>query len=216
MSFPLPTVEQALIIFVQYPELGSANPRLSAEIGEQAATSVVKALAERQIAAAASTEGVSPYIYFDPPEREDEVAAWLAQYEDRCAFAAQPDGSPSDRILGAFRRIFSRNVTQKVIVIGTECPGLDAGTIREAFAALDTSDVVVTPSASGGLCLFGMRRLVPQVIEGVKWRADGAHSQIIDNIGVIGLTAHSMAALDRVDSAETLGRMWPDWQRDAG
>ena len=41
--------------------------------------------------------------------------------------------------------------------------------IKEAFAVLESNDVVIGPSKNGGYYLLGMRKFLPTLFEGKSW-----------------------------------------------
>jgi glycosyltransferase A (GT-A) superfamily protein (DUF2064 family) len=56
-----------------------------------------------------------------------------------------------------------------VVVVGTDIPGLDAGTIRKAAQALEDADVVIGPATDGGYYLIGLNESRPELFEGIPW-----------------------------------------------
>jgi hypothetical protein len=57
-----------------------------------------------------------------------------------------------------------------VVLIGSDCPSLDAKNIRDAFAALEQDNqVVFAPAEDGGYVLIGMQRLVPELFINMPW-----------------------------------------------
>jgi hypothetical protein len=150
-------------------------------------------------------------VFFDPPERDAEVEQWLAPFEGRVALAAQMEGDLGRRMHAAFRRIFSRNLTQKVVIIGTDCPGLDAARIAEAFDALDANDLVLGPAADGGYYLLGMRRLLAWAFEGIPWSTDGVLKATLAAAAANGATAGLLDELRDVDTLADLRALLPEW-----
>ena len=45
-----------------------------------------------------------------------------------------------------------------IVVVGTDCPSLDATVIERAFDALASADVVLGPATDGGYYLIAVRR----------------------------------------------------------
>ncbi len=200
-----PAIRDALLIFVKYPEPGRVKTRLAAGIGDGPAADAYRRMAEHTLREALALEDAALYVFYDPPEREDEVAEWLAPLGGRFALAAQMDGDLGARMSAAFRRIFSRNTTQKVVVVGTDCPELDAQRIREAFAALDASPVVVGPAADGGYYLLGMRRFFPTLFEGIPWSTGGVLAETCRKAREQGVDVNLLGELRDVDTPEDLG-----------
>jgi uncharacterized protein len=56
------------------------------------------------------------------------------------------------------------------VLIGSDCPALRAADLRAAFAALRTgADAVIAPAEDGGYPLIGLRRVSPDLFEGIEW-----------------------------------------------
>jgi uncharacterized protein len=209
-----PSIERALIVFVKYPEPGRVKTRLAADIGADEAARIYSRLALRQIGEAVAATDAPPFVFFDPAERDGEVEQWLAEYDGRIALAAQMEGSLGERMHAAFRRIFSRNETRRAVIIGTDCPGLDAARIGEAFVALDAHDLVLGPAADGGYYLLGMRTLLPWVFEGMPWSTDRVLSATLDAAAAHGTRVGLLGELRDVDTVADLKALLPEWLTD--
>jgi hypothetical protein len=207
----IPRIDRALIVFVKYPEPGKVKTRLAADIGANEAAGIYSRLALRQIGVAVAATDAPPYVFFDPPERDLEMEQWLESFEGRFALAAQIEGDLGERVHAAFRRVFSRNVTQKVAVIGTDCPGLNAARIGEAFDALDSHDLVVGPTADGGYYLLAMRALLPWAFEGIPWSTDGVLRATLAAAAAHGASVGLLGELRDVDTLADLRALLPDW-----
>ena len=51
----------------------------------------------------------------------------------------------------------------RCVLIGSDCPDIDANYVEAAFDALDSADVVFGPAEDGGYGLVGLTRPVPEV-----------------------------------------------------
>lgn len=58
---------------------------------------------------------------------------------------------------------------RRVLLVGSDCPGLDAAYLAQARAALEHCDVVLGPAEDGGYVLIGARRVTPACFRGVAW-----------------------------------------------
>ena len=70
-----------------------------------------------------------------------------------------------------------------VILVGSDCPAIDAAYLAQAIAALQSAPVVVGPAADGGYVLIGARAISAAVFQGIprcapkrvsRWRNWGA------------------------------------------
>ncbi len=123
------------------------------------------------------------------------------------AYAAQGDGDLGERMKRAFDEAFGAGCG-KVVLVGTDCPELSAEHLREAFEALDGSDLAVSPSADGGYWLIGLRRRV-DVFAGVEWSTESVLSQTLERARAEGVGVRTLSMLTDVDRREDLGRLPP-------
>ena len=61
------------------------------------------------------------------------------------------------------------NVSNKVIIIGADCPHLGVNLIEQAFALLDEAPVVLGPSTDGGYYMIGMRNRAYPIFDSIDW-----------------------------------------------
>ena len=96
------------------------------------------------------------------------------------------------------------------IVIGTDCPSVDAVYVARGFAALHRSDLVLGPAEDGGYGLVGISRRsagsLDAVFEGVDWGTDEVLAQTLDRAERCGLSVCLLETIWDVDSAA-------DWAR---
>ncbi len=68
------------------------------------------------------------------------------------------------------RMAFALASSAPAVLIGTDCPTLDAQTIREAFTALQQNySVVLAPAEDGGYVLIGMQQVIPELLTNMPW-----------------------------------------------
>jgi hypothetical protein len=80
----------------------------------------------------------------------------------------QPQRPYDRRLAQVFDTVF-RYGAQGVVVIGIGTPHLPPQRLREAFAALDTHDLVIGPGTAGGWYALGLREPAPWLVEGLPW-----------------------------------------------
>ena len=94
-----------------------------------------------------------------------------------------------------------------VVIVGSDIPGIRAGHVAAAFAALGAHDWVLGPAADGGYWLIGARRR-PHLrlpFAGVPWGSDRALAETLAGLG--GAKVALLETLADVDSAEDLRRL---------
>lgn len=68
----------------------------------------------------------------------------------------------------AFKEVFGSS-SEKVLIIGTDCPGLDSSIIEQAFIALDVHQVVIVPATDGGYYRLGMKNFQKCLFDDIPW-----------------------------------------------
>ena len=134
----------------------------------------------------------------------DHMREWLGSGMD---YYPQGEGDLGVRMEGAFRDAFSRGAG-RVVLVGTDCPGLDAPVMRAAFAALRRKDLVLGPATDGGYWLIGLRRPAPALFADMPWSTDSVFERTRDRARSLGLSVHTLEPLPDVDRPEDL----PYWE----
>jgi rSAM/selenodomain-associated transferase 2 len=93
---------------------------------------------------------------------------------------------------------------QRVVIVGIDCPDLDAVILHKAFQELQQQDLVLGPATDGGYYLIGLRRFVPQLFQGITWSTDRVWDQTIAIAQQHNLSVGSLPTLDDIDRPEDL------------
>jgi hypothetical protein len=183
------------------PRPGTVKTRLGAEIGFERATQIYRLLAERQMFAV--PEGWRREIHFSPVAAEMEMRAWLGRGHD---YFPQCEGDLGRRLGDAVAGAFGRGATS-VVVVGGDCPDLDEGCLREAVAALRTSDVVLGPALDGGYYLIGLRRPALRLFSGIPWSTEKVLETTLARITEDHLSYVLLAPKEDIDDLAGLRRL---------
>lgn len=152
----------AVALLAKAPRPGAVKTRLARDIGDLAAADVYRRIGRQVVEAVGSDFAVT--IWYDPPDAEGEMRAWLGEHE----YLVQRGADLGERMRVACDGHFSRG-DAPVIVIGADCPAVTAGTIREAERLLASVDVAIGPSVDGGYYLLGLNRREPEIFTGIPW-----------------------------------------------
>jgi len=152
----------AVALFAKAPRPGRVKTRLAVGIGDVAAVEAYRRVGRRVAEAVGAALALT--VWHDPPDARDEMQAWLGEHE----FLPQCSGDLGRRMHAACAHHFGRG-DAPVVLIGADCPGVTAETIRAAEGLLATVDVVIGPSADGGYYLLGLNRPEPGLFAGVPW-----------------------------------------------
>lgn len=225
MRAPIPAgTPPTLVVFARAPERGRVKTRLAASIGDEAALDCYRALGAAVVAAVrppAPPDGRPAWrtvVAHTPADAAPALADWLAPVHDALAYLPQHDGDLGARMRAAVEHAVAEGA-DRVVVIGTDCPDVDAATVAEALAALADADVVLGPALDGGYYLVGVRapadRASAALFAGVPWSAPDTLEVSLARAAAAGLTVAQLAPLRDVDTGEDLA-WWQERLRAAG
>ena len=98
------------------------------------------------------------------------------------------------------RVVVTRNGQPAAILIGSDCPGLSARDLGQAFAALQTHDCVLQPSTDGGYVLIGARRFERRALAGTAWSSGRELAQTRRRFARFALRWSELRALADLDT----------------
>jgi len=199
----------ALGIFVKAPIPGRVKTRLAAEIGPSSAAEVYRRLGRRVVSGIAGSEHRST-VWFTPAREAPFVREWLDGL-GRVAFRPQAGASLGDRLTHAFTTEFAEGA-RRVVIIGSDCPGVDRRIVQQAFTALGEHDVVLGPALDGGYYLVGLAAPHPALFRGISWSTAAVAAQTRTRARAHGLSCHVLKPLRDVDTlrdARVLGLLGP-------
>ncbi len=202
-----PVEPPGLLVFAKAPVPGRVKTRLAQAIGDDAATTVYRALAERTLATAAAARraGVvgAVELWLDPHSDPAAVASWRDRFD--VAVARQDGDDLGERMHHALRTALARG--RPALLIGTDVPGYDVAYLARAAAALARHDAVVGPAEDGGYALIGLARDVDAFSE-VPWSTPEVMAATRARLAACGASHAELPPLWDVDTHDDLLR----WQ----
>lgn len=188
---------QTLLIFIKNPEKGKVKTRLAETAGEGKALEIYQKLLE-------ITKSVT-----DPLSVDREV--WYSRFIDkddlwsggRYEKKLQRGADLGTRMKTAFREAFARG-SGRVVIIGSDCPGLRASILRQAFRLLDSHKVVVGPARDGGYYLLGMAEFFPALFEQKGWSTPAVCGQTIRQLRKMDVSYRLLTELNDIDTQQDL------------
>lgn len=88
---------------------------------------------------------------------------------------------------------------QRVVLVGSDCPGIDPGYLARAVAALDGADIVLGPATDGGYVLIGARRVSAELFEGITWGTEVVFAETTRRLRRLGLSWTELPPLPDID-----------------
>lgn len=201
-----------LILFSRYPQPGTTKTRLIPHLGETGAAQLQRQMTAqvlRQIrpllspTAENSTRPISAEIWFSGGELS-QMADWLGT---SWALHPQPSGDLGDRLLSAVERAIAAGA-ERVVVIGADCPSVDAAILQQAFTALQSHDLVLGPATDGGYYLIGLRQPLADLFSGIDWGTERVFAQTRAIAQALHLSVATLDHLTDIDTAADL----PVWE----
>jgi rSAM/selenodomain-associated transferase 1 len=199
-----------LLIFAREPVLGRVKTRLAADIGLEAALATYRELLALTAAAVQAAQvPATVWLAEAPAGQALGSPAELQLAEARPEWPGLPwrvqpaAGSLGERMAHAFAEAFVAGAG-RVVIIGTDCPGLTADLLRQAFGQLATHDLVVGPATDGGYYLLGMNKLHASLFTDKQWSTDTVLSATLADAEHLGLRVVHLPTLADIDSGSDL------------
>jgi rSAM/selenodomain-associated transferase 1 len=100
----------------------------------------------------------------------------------------------------------------RVVLVGSDCPSLDAHYLASALRALDRAPLVLGPAADGGYVLIGARQITPALFEGIPWGTGTVYAETLARLRQAGWNWEALDVLQDIDRPRDL----PHWQALGG
>ncbi|MCB1050875.1 MAG: TIGR04282 family arsenosugar biosynthesis glycosyltransferase [Acidobacteria bacterium] len=196
-------MKRALLCFLKYPAPGQVKTRLAVDLGAERAAELYRDLTERVITEAFCTEDQYDLILcVDPQTAISEYQAWLGGH---FVFWPQAGENLGKRMIHAFAQAFQQGYEQ-VLLIGSDCIGMDETFYEAAFARLDDHDVVIGPCPDGGYYMIGLKQAQDLLFERMPWSTAEVLSLTLDRIEALQLKVQQLEEKFDLDDLENLTR----------
>jgi uncharacterized protein len=190
-------MNNAVIIFVKTPVLGKVKTRLAATIGDEKALDIYLQLLSHTLLSVKEIMA-DVFVYFS-----DTIDENIFEFENIFFKKVQTGNNLGERMQYAFEEVFDLWY-DNVVIIGTDCPGIDLDLLDESFEALDKADVIIGPAADGGYYLLGMKKLYPQLFEDINWSTASVLNSTIDSCKAQTLAHLLLPILHDIDEEKDL------------
>jgi hypothetical protein len=193
---------KCLIIFTRYPEPGKTKTRLIPVLGAEGAATLQRQMTEQKLAQVRELQAAYPVsveVHFTGGN-EQLMQSWLGS---SLIYQRQSEGDIGCRMASAFQASFEAGMNN-VVLIGIDCPDLNAQLMAEAFQALHQHDLVLGPAVDGGYYLIGLRRLIPELFTGIRWSTAEVLPETLRIAHRLELAVAKLRLLSDVDRPEDL------------
>jgi rSAM/selenodomain-associated transferase 1 len=189
-----------IIIFAKAPIPGRAKTRLIPALGEIGAARLAHRMLLETVEQAIAARLAIPELCTTPHPYDPDWAPFLPKAEIR--YTDQGGGNLGERLARAAKRTLL--LGERVLLIGTDCPQLDAHRLRSAAEALEAHDAVIHPTLDGGYALLGLRRFDASLFTDIDWSTDTVAEATIGRIRALGWSLHLAETLRDIDEPADL------------
>ncbi|MFM2268093.1 MAG: hypothetical protein RL757_1534 [Bacteroidota bacterium] len=198
---------ETVIIFVKNPTLGKVKTRLAKTIGPQNALNIYLKLQEMtrnvvEILGGGQNQPTRSLFYADFINNDDEFKNHLYQKY------LQTGDDLGERMQHAFETIFTQTDARRALIIGSDCPTLDATILKDAFEKLETHDFVIGRAHDGGYYLLGMTAQqlpnAPTLFQNMEWSVASVADETLKRIKNIEKTVAFVKTLHDLDEEKDL------------
>lgn len=162
--------KNALIVFAKNPLPGKVKTRLAKSTGDKFALKIYKRMLENSYLVTKSLK-CKKYLFLS--EKRNNTL-----FDDSFEQLLQSGNDLGERMKNAFSKILKKGFTN-IVLIGTDCPGLDSKILNSAFEKLKEHDIVIGPAFDGGYYLIGMKQNNFFIFENMKWGTEKVFEQTI-------------------------------------
>lgn len=197
-----------LIVMAKAPAPGLAKTRLIPALGATGAAALAARLLEHTMAMA-MTSGLTSVTLAVTPDRDHPAFLRLASGHPGLQIVLQSSGDLGQRMQTAMQPGLATH--DKVLLIGTDAPALDAKALLSAAAALDAADAVFVPALDGGYALVGLVHPQPALFDGMRWSTPHVMEDTRIRARAAGLRWTELAPVADIDEPGDLRHLPVDW-----
>jgi len=204
-----------VLVFARAPVAGAAKTRLMPALGGEGAAHLHRRLVRRALGMATGA-GIGPVELWCAPDARHPFFAACRQ-DFGCTLHAQASGDLGARMRQALETggVAGGAVGLPALVLGSDAPGLQAGTLQAAGRALHTGrDCVLVPALDGGYVLIGLAVSAPALFEAMPWGTETVLEQTRRRCRQQGLDLAEWPPVPDIDVPEDLVHCPPELWRD--
>jgi rSAM/selenodomain-associated transferase 1 len=209
--------ENALIVVAKEPVPGRTKTRLCPPFDPETAAAFYRCLLLDTLALMQRLEAADLSVAFAPPDAQAYFRGSLRHSFGIVAngfrLVAQQGADLGERLANALAHHFDLGY-RRVVIMNSDGPTLPLAYLEEAFSGLERAHVTLGPGHDGGYYLIGMKRLHPELFQGIAWSTERVIPQTLAAARRLGLAVHCLPGWYDVDVGEDLARLREDLRRD--
>lgn len=196
-----------IVVFAKAPVTGQVKTRLIPSLGAQGAADLARRMLAQTLAQAEAA-AVGPVELCVTPSPSNPVWRSLVA-PPGVTWSDQGDGNLGSRMARAARRITATG--EAVLLIGTDCPALDAEHLKRAATALQQFDATIIPTADGGYVLLGLNRFHASLFDNIEWSTDSVARETRQRLAELDWSVRDAPPLHDIDEPADLRWLPHGW-----
>ncbi len=197
-----------IVVFSRYPAPGRTKTRLIPGLGPVWAADLQRRLTEKTLSTVksmASRKASEVEICFEGGS-ERKMRQWLGS---DFFYSRQVAGDLGERMNASFFNAFKKGYN-RVVLLGSDIPGLEDNHIKMAFEGLESHDMVIGPSSDGGYWLIGLKNNA-NLFNNIDWGGSEVLSDTLSLAKGLGLGIFQLDTLSDIDTPEDLTQWRPQY-----
>lgn len=196
-----------IVIMAKAPVAGFAKTRLIPALGAEGAAELAKKMLRHTMTTAlASKLGIVEVCAVPAPS--DSVWQNL-DLPNNISWSSQGEGNLGERMARAAERTVHNG--EAIILIGTDCPTIDASTLHEAAESLQQYDASLLPTFDGGYAMLGLKKFDSALFDNIPWSTSTVAQKTLKSIQRLGWQAKVLPPLHDIDEPPDLQHLPTEW-----
>jgi len=200
-----------IVIFAKAPHPGFAKTRLIPALGEKGAADLARTMLRHTVSEALQAKVDIVELCCAPASDPLWDALDLPEALIR---TDQGEGSLGERMARASARVIAG--AESILLIGTDCPALNAPRLREMALALRNVDAVITPALDGGYVALGLNRFDARLFQGIAWSTDTVASATRARLARLAWSVRQYPPQRDIDEPDDLHDLPASWRSVSG
>jgi uncharacterized protein len=194
--------QNLLILFTRYPERGRTKTRLIPVMGATESARLQRELTihilqvGKDFSVTTDTDFV---VYYNGPHVKAMQQILGAEFY----YEPQSEGDLGHRMFSAFASSLGQG-RSRVVLIGSDCPGITGKVLESAFSRLKNHDLVLGPATDGGYYLIGLTAPYPELFQDMPWGTNTVLVKTQTKAEELGLRTAFLEPLTDIDRPEDL------------
>lgn len=197
-----------IVIFAKAPRPGEAKTRLIPALGAEGAARLARRMLEHTINQALLANIGAVELCRTPA---DEAAWHDLSLPESVHRSIQGEGDLGERLARATERVVAAG--SAALLVGTDCPALDAIILRQLAASLEVAQAAIAPAADGGYVGLALSRYHERLFTGIDWSTSGVARDTLHRLAELGWSTRQLPVLHDIDDPSDLRWLpahWPE------